>query len=251
MPNTAIDQQGFRSSLALMGFQELNPGSWYLLRGAYFFIVTEGEKADLLTFGLAARIRSQKPVSLLFPARDPQRVDGFIARLTHEPSLAVPDTEEEEPAEETGEAPVPAPTAEIPEPVVTADGMEVARSVVLTPSVTLEDGTYTVQISETLATYAGVHLEEQTAVFTAKGFELAAALHAVTLEDGAVKVELTGEGRVLAAVYDQRGRMLACESRMAEGELTIPMNTTGASYAVVYLLEEGTMKPLCDAKSSR
>jgi len=119
MPNTAIDQQGFRSSLALMGFQELNPGSWYLLRGAYFFIVTEGEKADLLTFGLAARIRSQKPVSLLFPARDPQRVDGFIARLTHEPSLAVPDTEEEEPAEETGEAPVPAPTAEIPEPVVT------------------------------------------------------------------------------------------------------------------------------------
>ena len=139
----------------------------------------------------------------------------------------------------------------IPEPVVTADGMEVARSVVLTPNVALEDGTYTVQISETLATYAGVHLEEQTAVFTAKGFELAAALHAVTLEDGAVKVELTGEGRVLAAVYDQRGRMLACESRMAEQNLTIPLNTTGASYAVVYLLEEGTMKPLCDAKSSR
>ena len=71
------------------------------------------------------------------------------------------------------------------------------------------------------------------------------------LENGAVTVELTGEGRVLAAVYDRNGRMLACESRKAEQDLTIPLNTTGASYAVAYLLEEGTMKPLCDAKSSR
>ena len=145
--------------------------------------------------------------------------------------------------------------------VTLPDGMTVIKDVLLLPVKTLPEGDYTVSMTGSVSTYAGVPAGQSSGEFHVSETvepESGYVITDLSLEAGKVTVQLTcgmAEASVYVAVYDSQGRFLTCKSVPVElepessGPVTISLDTTGAARATAFVVDKN-MRPLCAAKSS-